>query len=131
MNEYIIFGAVAALIVGVGIYSIIRNSKIRKNGVEADAIVSRIEEDGTASSEGGADYTDIYCVTFSDQNGQTVEARLNSQPGHTRVGDSVRIKYLPEKPHFAVIVKGSEQMQRRLDRTAEPAVQGERRLQCL
>lgn len=88
MNEYIIFGAVAALIVGVGIYSIIRNSKIRKNGVEADAIVSRIEY-----------------VTFLDQNGQTVEARLNSQPGHTRVGDSVRIKYLPEKPHFAVIVK--------------------------
>ena len=105
MNEYIIFGAVAALIVGVGIYSIIRNSKIRKNGVEADAIVSRIEEDGTASSEGGADYTDIYCVAFSDQNGKTVEARLNSRPGHTRVGDSVRIKYLPEKPHFAVIVK--------------------------
>lgn len=63
MNEYIFFGAVAALIVGIGIYSIIRNSKTRKNGVEADAIVSRIEEDGTASSEGGADYTDIYCVT--------------------------------------------------------------------
>jgi hypothetical protein len=105
MNEYIIFGAVAALIVGVGIYSIIRNSKIRKNGVEADAIVSRIEEDWTTSSEGGADYTEVYYVTFLDQNGQTVEARLNSQPGHTRVGDSVRIKYLPEKPHFAVIVK--------------------------
>ena len=131
MEKYLIFGAVAALIIGFVIYTVIRNRKIRKNGVEADAIVSRIEENWTTSSEGGADYTDIYCVTFLDQNGQTVEARLNSQPGHTRVGDSVRIKYLPEKPHFAVIVKRSEHMQRRLDRTAEPAVQGERTLQCL
>ena len=52
MLKYILFGAVAALIIGFVIYTVIRNSKIRKNGVEADAVVSRIDEEQTVSSEG-------------------------------------------------------------------------------
>lgn len=105
MKEYFIFGAVAAVIIGVAIYTILRNNKIRKSGVEADAVVSRIEEERTTSSEGGADFTEIYYVTYVNQEGQTVEARLDSAPGRTREGDPVRIKYLPEKPHFAILVK--------------------------
>ena len=105
MEKYILFGAVAALIIGFVIYTVIRNGKIRKNGVEADAVISRIEEERTTSSEGGADFTEIYYVTYVDQQGKSVEARLNSAPGRTREGDRVRIKYLPEKPHFAILVK--------------------------
>ena len=47
----------------------------------------------------------IYYVTYVNQDGQTVEAQLLGAPGRTREGDRVRIKYLPEKPHFAILVK--------------------------
>lgn len=103
--QYVVFGTVAALIIGVAVYSFIRNNKIRKNGVEADAVVSRIEESRSTSSEGGADYTEIYYVTYTLPDGQIVEAKLDHAPGYTRVGDPVRIKYLPEKPKYALLVK--------------------------
>ena len=105
MEKYFIFGAVAALVIGVAIYTFIRNNKIRKNGVEADAVVSRIEEERSTSTEGGADFTYTYYVVYTNQDGQEIEAKLSSAPGHTRVGDPVRIKYLPEKPKFAILVK--------------------------
>ncbi len=105
MKEYLIFGGVALVIIAVVIYTVIRNNKIRKNGVEADAVVSRIEEEWTTSSEGGADFSEIYYVTYVNQEGKSVEARLENAPGRTREGDRVRIKYLPEKPHFAIWVK--------------------------
>lgn len=105
MKEYLIFVGVALIIVAVVIYTILRNNKIRKSGVETDAVISRIEEERMTSSEGGADFTEIYYVTYVNQQGQTVEARLDSAPGRTREGDRVRIKYLPEKPHFAILVK--------------------------
>ena len=105
MKEYLIFGGVALVIIAVAVYTILRNNKIRKSGVEADAVISRIEEERTTSSEGGADFTEIYYVTYVDQQGKSVEARLNRAPGRTREGDRVRIKYLPEKPHFAILMK--------------------------
>ena len=105
MEKYLIIGAVAALIIGVAIYTFIRNNKIRKNGVEADAVVSRIEEEQTVSSEDGVDYTYTHYVTYRNPQGETVEAKLDHAPGRIRVGDTVKIKNLPEKPHFAVLVK--------------------------
>lgn len=38
-------------------------------------------------------------------DGQAVEARLGGAPRFTNVGDRVRIKYLPEKPRYAIIIK--------------------------
>lgn len=105
MWKTILFIAVAALIAGVAIYNFIRSKKIRRNGVEADAVVSRIEESSSPGNEGGVDFTYTYYVTYKMQDGCTVDAQLNHAPGYTRVGESVRIKYLPEKPHHAVLVK--------------------------
>ena len=105
MLKYILFGAVVALIIGYVIYTVIRNRKIRKNGVETEAVVSRIEEEQTVSSEDGVDYTYTHYVTYRNPQGETVEAKLGHAPGRTQVGDTVKIKYLPEKPHFAVLVK--------------------------
>ena len=105
MEKYILLSAVIALIVGFLVYTFIRNRKIRKNGVETEAVVSRIEEEQMISSEDGVDYKYTHYVTYRNPNGETVEAKLDHAPGRTRVGDSVRIKYLPEKPNFAVLVK--------------------------
>ena len=105
MEKYLLFGAVAALIVGVIVFNIIRNSKIRKNGVEADAVVSRIEEQESTDADGSLDVTYTYYVSYRTQDGQDIEAKLNHAPGRTRVGEQVRIKYLPEKPKFAILIK--------------------------
>ena len=99
------FGAVAGLIVWFVICTVIRNRKIRKNGVETDAVVSRFEEEHTVSSGNGVDYTYTHYVTCRKPQGETVEAKLNHAPGRTRVGDTVKIKYLPEEPHFDVLMK--------------------------
>lgn len=105
MKEYLIFGGVALVIITAAVYTILRNNKIRKSGVEADAVISRIEEEQTTSSEGGTDFTETCYVTYLDQQGNTVEARLISAPERAREGDRVRIKYLPEKLHFAILMK--------------------------
>ena len=105
MIKYVLFGAVAALIIGFIVYTLIRNNKIRKNGVETDAVITRIEEQESIDSEGGVDYTYTHYVTYHAPDGQSVEAKLDHAPWGARVGDTVRIKYLPEKPKFAIIVK--------------------------
>lgn len=105
MTKYILFGAVAALIIGFIVYTAIRNNRIRKNGVEADAVITRIEEQESVDSEGGVDYTYTHYVAYQSPDGQTVEAKLDHAPWGARVGDTLRIKYLPEKPNFAVTVK--------------------------
>ena len=38
-------------------------------------------------------------------DGQVIEARLGGAPRFTNVGYQVRIKYLPEKPKHAIIIK--------------------------
>ena len=105
MLQYVLFGLVAALIIAVIIFGAIRNNKIRKNGIEADAVLSRIEEDERIDSEGGIDTTYTYYVTYQAQDGQTVEAKLNHAPWSAQIGDRIRIKYLPEKPKFALLIK--------------------------
>lgn len=103
MKIYIVLGIIAVVVI-VAVLNIIRVFKIRKNGIETDAVISRIEEQ---DSSDGDDYTVVYIyyISYRTQEGKTVEAKLNHAPGRTRVGDQVRIKYLPEKPNHAIIVK--------------------------
>ena len=105
MLKYVLFGAVIALIIGFIVYSAVRNNKIRKNGIEADAVVSRIDENERSDGDGSLDVIYTHYVTYQAQDGQTIEAKLDHAPGRTRVGDRVRIKYLPEKPNFAILIK--------------------------
>lgn len=105
MIKYIFFGVVVAAILSFVIFMIIRNNKIRKNGIETDAVISRIEESESIDSEGGVDVSYTHYVTYRTPDGQEVEAVLNHVSRRTYVGDLVRIKYLPEKPNYALLVK--------------------------
>lgn len=95
--------AVAAVI--AIIFTVKRYTAIKKNGVEADAVVSRIKEVENQNDDGSYDTTYTYYVKFTTQDGQTVEAKLGSAPRFTREGDRLRIKYLPEKPKNVILVK--------------------------
>ena len=102
---YVAVGIFAiAAVIGI-VYVVKRNNAIKKNGVEVDAVVSRIKETETANDDGSFDTTYTYYVKFRNQDGQTVEAKLGNAPGFTREGDRLRVKYLPEKPKYAILVK--------------------------
>lgn len=102
---YIIIGVVVVAIVGGIIFTIMRTNAIKKNGIEANAVVSRIKEQENTDSEGITDTTYIYYVTFTTQDGQSVEAKLSNPPSKIKVGDSLTIKYLPNKPKLVIAIK--------------------------
>lgn len=102
---YVIGGIIVVAIIIAIVFIVKRYNNIKKNGVEADAVISRIKEDETRNDDGSVDYSYIYYVKFTAQDGQVVEARLGGAPRFTRVGDRVRIKYLPEKPKYAILIK--------------------------
>lgn len=104
MNNYIVIGIIAAVVI-VAAFNIIKVLTIRKKGIETEGVISRIEEQSTVDGDGSLDVTYTYYVVFRTQDGQEMEADLNHAPGRTRVGDQVKIKYLPEKPKHAVLIK--------------------------
>ena len=99
------FGVVVVGIVGGIIFTIMRTNAIKKNGIEANAVVSRIKEQESTDSDGFTDTTYIYFVKFRTQDGQDIEARLSNPSGTIKIGDELRIKYLPNKPKLVVAVK--------------------------
>lgn len=102
---YVIIGVVVVAIVGGIIFTVMRTNAIKKNGIEANAVVSRIKEQENTDSEGVTDTTYIYYVTFTTQDGQSVEAKLSNPPSKIKVGDSLTIKYLPNKPKLVIAIK--------------------------
>ena len=102
---YVIIAALAAAaIIGI-VFTVKRYLKIKNNGVETDAVVSRIKEVESANNDGSHDMSYVYYVKYQNEAGETVEAKLSSAPRFTTVGTQLRIKYLPEKPKFAIVVK--------------------------
>ena len=102
---YVIFGVVVVGIVGGIIFTMMRTNAIKKNGIEANAVVSRIKEQESTDSDGFTDTTYIYFVKFTTQDGQDIEARLSNPSGTIKIGDELRIKYLPNKPKMVIAVK--------------------------
>lgn len=102
---YVLIAAVVIALVVVGVLTIKRNQAIAKNGIEADATVSRIEETENRDDDGHVDFTYTYYVKYQAQDGQTVEAKLGNAPSRIAVGSHLRIKYLPEKPKYVIPTK--------------------------
>ena len=116
----VIFVILGILLVRTIILTSKRNKAIKQNGIETDAVVTRVVESvSTDDDDDGSEtyrYTYTYYVTFQTQEGQTVEARLSSgKTLNVRVNDAgwdrdlhegshVRIIYLPEQPDCAILV---------------------------
>lgn len=105
-----LFVAAVILAVAAAIYILYNIWYTKKNGTEAEAVITRIEEETTYDSDGAStsyDYYVLYTRTDGGASGQEVEAKLTN-PGFGRgleVGKRIKIKYLPEKPNAAVWVK--------------------------
>ena len=103
---YVLIAVVVILLVGSAVFTIKRNMAIQKGGIEADAVVSRIQEnEGEPDEHGHRDITYTYYVQYQTQDGKTVEAKLGNEPAHLFVGSKLRIKYLPDKPKYVIPAK--------------------------
>ena len=96
------------MVLAFGIY-VFRNDgwriiQARRNGIETDARVSRIEEVKKAAD--GADYyMHYYYVCFETKNGLMNEARLLNPKRSLAAGSTIRVKYLEEQNDYAVLTK--------------------------
>ena len=96
---------IIVFVAAVGLFVGYKNLYTKKNGIETEATVTRIEEDIQSDSD-GISTTYKYYVRYTTAEGQPQDA-LISNPGFKKcdVGDRIRIKYLPEKPNAAVWIK--------------------------
>ena len=108
--EYAITVAIILVVVVLVVVSIISTNKIKKNGVEAEAKISRIviRNTQTVHEDTGLvdnDTDETYYVKFKHQNGEEIEALLTNPRIGLREEDMIKIKYLPEKPNKVVMMK--------------------------
>ena len=93
-----------------GIWAFVVTKKVKKEGIETDAVVTRVELHKWVGGIGDAwspdSVTEEYYITYTDHDGRTVEAMLSNPGDHTfKVGDRMRIKYLPDREEYPVMVK--------------------------
>ena len=92
MGKGIIMWAVLLAVIAIGMLISRRIKRdIVENGIETDAVVSRIVEDGTTTEFD----INVY-VRFFDEDGEEVEAIISNPRAGLREGDRVRIKYHPK-----------------------------------
>ena len=117
---YIAVGLIAVVILTGIVFTTKRNNEIKQNGIEADAVISRIKENESTDEDGFTTVSYTYYVNYRTMDGQTVEAKLGSgksidnnligKPWDSdlKEGVSLRIKYLPDKPKYVIRVSDSE-----------------------
>ena len=100
-----IFSLVIIAIVASGaVYAFYSIMKVKRNGIEVDAVVTRIDEDVRTDADGiYTDYT--YYVRYRTLEGRVIEATLANPKSRLREGNNVRIKYLPENDNYPVLVQ--------------------------
>ena len=92
MDKGIIMWAVLLAVIAAGLLISRKIKKeIKENGIETDAVVSRIVDDGTQ-----ADIDINVYVCFVTEDGSEVEAILSNPRTDLEEGQRVRIKYHPK-----------------------------------
>jgi len=107
MSENVIPFVIIAVVLGGFVYSFYRNHMIKSQGIEADAFITRVEENESTDSDGTTSTTYDYYVRYTDQSGAMREALLTNTYTHRNLvpSDRLKIKYLPGKEKLAVMVK--------------------------
>lgn len=96
---FIIFIIVVIVLIA---YASIRNNKIKNEGIRANAVISRIEKDESVDDDS---VTYHYYVSYEDESGNSQEAMiLNNLNNNYNIGQTLTVKYLPDKKNQVVIV---------------------------
>ena len=100
--EKILFAFFAASVAGIIIFTIRRNKAIMRDGIETEAVVTRIEESESTDSDGSTNVSYTYYVEYRTLEGGTLEARLGNASRDLHEGSRLRIMYLPNKPGYVI-----------------------------
>ena len=97
---FVIFIVIAVvLIIVFAVVTKKQNDKINAFGIEAEAVVSRIDIEENTDEEGiPTSTTETYYVRYMTQDGKEIEAMLSKPPKGLMEGSTLVIKYLPDKP---------------------------------
>jgi len=102
---YVVIGVIVLVVIIGFIYNYKRSKAINEKGIEADAVLSRIKEVEGQDSDGNRTTDYEYFVKYKNESGETVEAKLGNPPRFITEGTQLRVKYLPEKPKYVLMVK--------------------------
>ena len=86
----VVFGAI---LVAAAAFVAIRSSVYRKNGIETVATITRIEHETDSDGDDNASVYVSYTV-----NGENYEGKLDYYSSFMRVGNTVKIFYMPDDP---------------------------------
>ena len=106
----IVFGVILAAFTIGGIWAFVVTKKVKKEGIETDELVSRVElhewGEGIGDAGSSSNVSEEYYITYTNQEGRAVEALLSNPGDHVfKEGDRIRIKYLPDRQDYPVLVK--------------------------
>ena len=100
MDKGIIMWVIFLAVIAVGILVSRRiKTGINENGIETDAVVSRITDDGTPEDID----INVY-VRYCTENGKEIEGVLSNPRADLEEGQPVRIKYHPKYKNNARLV---------------------------
>ena len=92
-------------IVAYYIYKISTNRKMKKEGIETEAVVTRVRTEIGSATDNNSTYS-IYYVEYTNRAGQKIEAELINEPARdVWEGSTITIRYLPDKPNKALCNK--------------------------
>ena len=94
---------IIAFVLASFLWTFFKIFRVRMMGIEADAVVTCLEEHESIDSDGlPNEYFDAY-VRFQAQDGRTVNACLANSSCFLNVGDWVKIRYIPGKEEYPVM----------------------------
>ncbi len=93
---------IIAIVASGAVYAFYSIRKVKRNGVEVDAVVTRIEEHEMVDADGVSRDYDFY-VRYRTLEGRQIEAALANPKNRLEIGSRVRIKYLPEQEDYPVL----------------------------
>ena len=104
MFKYIFIGFFVLIAIGA-LWAYVVTNKVKKHGIETEAVVSRIEVQESLDSDNCVSRTEKCHVSYVNQNGKSVEAVLSNPKKGLKQGSRLIIKYLPEKQDYPVLIE--------------------------
>ncbi len=104
----------AIVVIGVIIWAIVstmNDNEIKKNGILTEAVVSNYVESSYVDREKGSKtfgktfYSYTNYVKYQNESGETIEAKIGNYDSCLNMNAKVKIKYLPKKPKYVLLMK--------------------------
>ena len=105
MSAKIFITVFAVIFTAFLVYAFRYIRKVKKNGLDAEAVVTRYETEETTDSDGFSETRTTYFVEYRTAEGETVEGTLANPKRGLAVGRRMKIKYLPEQKKHPVFIE--------------------------